>query len=94
MAHQKARSCFIDSAKSSKFSWTLHKEDGVILLKLILDVSRYSEDVSNIINTNDSESYRDLMFFLLTIILQQKRINRSNTSDKKKDVTLLDFMSK
>ena len=43
----------------------------------------------------DSESYSDLMFsFMLTMMIKQKRINRSDTSDKKKDITLLDFMFK
>jgi hypothetical protein len=72
----------MDSVKSGKVSWALHKEDRLILLKLILEVSSYNEGVSSMINTQNSESYSDLMFFLMTIMLQQKRVDRLNTSDK------------
>ena len=72
---------------------SLDKEDRWILLKMILEVCSYNEGVSSIINTENSESYSDLMFFLLTMMLQQKRIDRSNTSGRERDVTLLDFIS-
>jgi hypothetical protein len=73
---------------------SLDKDDRLILLKMILEVSSYNEDICSMINIENSESYTDLMFFMLAILLQQKRIDRSNTSVKEKDVTLLDFMCK
>lgn len=82
MAHMKPRSCFIDSVKSDVISWTLDKKDRTILLKMILEVCSYNEDISRIINMENSKSYSDLMFFMLTWMLLQKRIDRSNTLDK------------
>ena len=70
------------------------KEDRLILLKMILEVCKYDEDVCRMINTQDSESYTDLMFFMLAMMMQQKRLVRPNTSHRKRDVTLLDFMYK
>ena len=81
------------SKKWRGFLYSLHKEDRLILLKMILEVSSYSEDIYRMINMQNSESYTDLMFFLLTIMMQQKRIDKLNSSDKKKDITLLDFIS-
>jgi hypothetical protein len=40
------------------------------------------------------ELYMILCFFLLTIMKQQKRLERSNTLGEKRDVIILDFMSK
>ena len=78
---------FLDSLDNEEDRWTL--------LKLILEVCTYNEDISSMINTQNSESYTDLMFFFLVMMLQQKRLDSSNTSsDKKRDVTLLDFMIK
>ena len=74
--------------KWHSFLDSFDKEDRLIMLKMILEVSSYNEDVSNIINMENSESYSDLMFFFLLMMIQQKRIDRSNSSDKKKDVTL------
>jgi len=60
---------------------------------MVLEVYSYDECAINIINIQDSQSPIDYFFFLLSMIIQQKRINRLNI-DKKKDVTLLDFMYK
>ena len=74
--------------------YSLHKGDRLILLKMILDICSYNEQASKIINIHDSQSSIDFLFFLLAMILQQKRIDRLNVGDTKKnrDVTLLDFM--
>ena len=82
------------SKKWHGFIYSLHKEDRLILLKMILEICRYNECVINVINIQDSQSNIDCLFFLLAMILNQKRIERLNTSYKKKEVTLLDFMSK
>ena len=81
------------SKKWHGFFAFLHKEDRLLLLKMILEICSYNERTSNIINIQDSQSPIDYFFFLLSMIIQQKRINRLNI-DKKKDVTLLDFMYK
>ena len=81
------------SKKWHGFFAFLHKEDRLLLLKMILEICSYNECTSNIINIQDSQSPIDYFFFLLSMIIQQKRINRLNI-DKKKDVTLLDFMYK
>jgi hypothetical protein len=60
---------------------------------MVLEICSYDEFTSNIINIQDSQSNIGSLFFLLAMMLQQKRIGRSNT-DKIKDVTLLDFMYK
>ena len=77
------------------FLYSLHKEDRLILLKMILDICCYNECAINAINVQDSQSNIDHLFFLLAMILQQKRINGLNAgcSKKKKEVTLLDFTS-
>jgi hypothetical protein len=77
------------------FVYSLHKEDRLILLKMILDICCYNECAINAINVQDSKSNIDHLFFLLAMILQQKRINGLNAgcSKKKKEVTLLDFTS-
>ena len=81
--------------KWSEFLDSLDKEDRLLLSKMIVEVCSYKEGVSNKMNIENSESYSDLMFFLLTMVMQQKRIDGLNASDKKKkDVTLLDFMPK
>ena len=59
---------------------------------MVLEVCSCDEGAINIINIEDSQSPIDFLFFLLAIILQQRRIGRLNASYKKKDVTLLDFM--
>ena len=74
-------------------SYTIHKEDRLILLKMILNICSYNECITNVINIHDSQSDIDCMFFLLAMILQQKRIDRLNIS-KKREVNLLDFMYK
>ena len=81
------------SKKWHGFFTVLHKEDRLILLKMVLEVCSYDESAINIINIEDSQAPIDFLFFLLSMILQQKRIERLNTSDKKKNVTLLDFIS-
>jgi hypothetical protein len=60
---------------------------------MVLEVCSYDEHAINIINIEDSQASIDFLFYLLSIILQQKRIERLNTLDKKKNVTLLDFIS-
>jgi hypothetical protein len=82
------------SKKWHGFLYSLHKEDRLILLKMILEICRYNECISNLINIKDSQSNIDFFFFLLAMVLQQKKINRLITSDKKKAVTLIDFMYK
>ncbi|MGN6560224.1 MAG: hypothetical protein ACTHJ2_06820 [Candidatus Nitrosocosmicus sp.] len=49
--------------------------------------------VINELNVQDSQSNIDYFLFLLAMTKQQKRIDRLNKG-KKKDVTLLDFISK
>ena len=63
---------------------------GLILLKMMLDICSYNEEVSKVIGTQDFQSPIDYLFFLLALLQQQKRINRLNI-EKKKQVTLLDF---
>ncbi|MGN6613874.1 MAG: hypothetical protein ACTHKC_02415 [Candidatus Nitrosocosmicus sp.] len=82
------------SKKWHGFIYSLHKEDRLILLKMILEICRYNECVINVINIQDSQSNIDCLFFLLEMTLHQKRLDELNASVKKKDVTLLDFMSK
>jgi len=66
----------------------------LILLKMILDICSYDECVNNIINNQNSQSNIDSLFYLLAMLLQQKRIDKLYASSNKKNVTLLDFMSK
>ena len=81
------------SKKWHGFIYALHKEDRLILLKMVLEICSYNEHINNVINIRDSQSNIDFLFFLLTIILQQKRIEKINSSEKK-DVSLLDFVYK
>ena len=82
------------SKKWNGFIYSLHKEDRLILLKMILEICSYNECVNNVINIEDSQSNIDSLFYLLAMMQQQKRIDKLNASSKKKkDVTLLDFMS-
>jgi hypothetical protein len=53
-----------------------HKEDLLVLLKMILEIYTYDECAINIINIQYSQSPIDYFFFLLTMILYQKRIER------------------
>jgi hypothetical protein len=83
------------SKKWHDFLYSLHKEDRLILLKMVLEICNYNECASNMINIRDSQSSIDYFFFLLAMILQQKRIYKLDVGGtKKKGVTLLDFMSK
>jgi hypothetical protein len=82
------------SKKWQGFIYALHKEDRLILLKMVLEICSYDERAINIINIQDSQSSIDFLFFLLTRILQQKRIDRLDEDKKKKDITLLDFIYK
>jgi hypothetical protein len=84
------------SKKWHGFIYALHKEDRLILLKMVLEVCSYDDNAINIINIQDSQSNIDYFFFLLSMILQQKRIDMLNAGETKntKDVTLLDFMCK
>ena len=70
--------------KWREFLDSLGKKDRTILLKMILDVSIYNEDISSMINIENSKSYNDLMFFLLTMILFQKKIDELNMHDTEK----------
>jgi hypothetical protein len=81
------------SKKWHGFLYSLHKEDRMILLKMVLEICSYNERIINEINVQDSQSNIDSLFFILAVMLLQKRIDGLNTS-KKKDVTLLDFMNK
>ena len=71
----------------------IHKEDRLILLKMVLEVCSYDECAINIINIEDLQAPIDFLFFLLSIILQQKRNERLNET-RKKNLTLLDFIYK
>src|SRR4029079_5633238 len=84
------------SKKWHGFLYAFHKEDRLILLKMVLEVCNYDDNAINIINIQDSQSNIDYFFFLLSMILQQKRIDMLNAGETKntKDVTLLDFMCK
>ena len=66
------------SKKWHGFLYSLHKEDRELLLKMILEICRYDEYVSNIINIQDSQSIIDYLFFLFAILQQQKLINKLN----------------
>ncbi|HEX5519849.1 MAG TPA: hypothetical protein VFX18_05365 [Candidatus Nitrosocosmicus sp.] len=79
------------SKKWHGFLYSLHKEDRLILLKMVLEICSYNESVINEINVQDSQSNIDCFFFILAMTRQQKRIDRLNKG-KKKDVTLLDFI--
>jgi len=82
------------SKKWHGFIYALHKEDRLILLKMVLEVCRCNESTSNAINIGDLQSPIDYFFFLLSMLLQQKRSDMLNAGEikKTKDVTLLDFM--
>ena len=71
------------SKKWYGFLYALHKKDRLILLRMILDICCYNECAINAINVQDSQSNIDHLFFLLAMILQQKRINIFNTDKKK-----------
>ena len=58
--------------KWHNFLDSLDKKDRLILMKMILKVCSYNEDISCIINTENSESYSNRIFFLLTMMIQQK----------------------
>ena len=80
------------SKKWHGFLYSLHKEDRLILLKMILDLCSYNENVSKVINRQDFQSPIDYLFFLLSILLEQKRMDV--LKGKNKDVTFLGFMYK
>jgi hypothetical protein len=80
------------SKKWNGFLYSLHKEDRLILLKMILDLCSYNENVSKVINRQDFQSPIDYLFFLLSILLEQKRMDV--LKGKNKDVTFLGFMYK
>ena len=48
-----------------------HKEDRLILLKMVLEACSDDECAINIINIEDLQAPIDFLFFLLSIILQQ-----------------------
>ena len=62
---------------------------------MILEICSNDECNINRINIEDSQSSIDFLFFLLSMMLQQKRIDMLNVGNTKKtkDVTLLDFIS-
>jgi len=59
---------------------------------MILDLCSYNENVSKVINRQDFQSPIDYLFFLLSILLEQKRMDV--LKGKNKDVTFLGFMYK
>ena len=59
---------------------------------MILDLCSYNENVSKAINRQDFQSPIDYLFFLLSILLEQKRMDV--LKGKNKDVTFLGFMYK
>jgi hypothetical protein len=68
------------SKKWHGFLYSIHKEDRLILQKMVLEVCRYDERAINIINSQDSQAPIDYLFLLLALILQQKRIDRLDAS--------------
>jgi len=52
---------------------------------MVLEVYSYDECAINIINTQDFQSPIDYFFFLLTMLLQQKRIDILNVDGTKKN---------
>jgi hypothetical protein len=81
------------SKKWRGFLYALHKEDRELLLKMILEICSYGEDICKTINIEDYQSPIDHYFFLLVIIQQQKLLEGLNAGNVKKDITLLNFMS-
>jgi len=81
------------SKKWHGFIYSLHKDDRLILLKMLLEICNYDEAVNKVINIQDSQSPIDYLFFLLAIIQQQKLISKVNGEQRSKEITLLDFMS-
>ena len=74
--------------------YTLHKEDRLILLKMVLEVCGYDEDISRIINIQDFQAPIDYLSFLFALLLQQQKlIDKVNGDQRNKEITLLDFMS-
>jgi hypothetical protein len=51
------------SKKWHGFLYSLHKDDRLILLKMILDLCSYNEDVIKVINRQDFQSPIDYLFF-------------------------------
>jgi hypothetical protein len=82
------------SKKWRGFIYSLHKEDRLILLKMLLEICSFNECVNKVINVKDSQSNIDSLFYLLALMLQQKRIDELYAPGSKKNVTLLDFMCK
>jgi len=82
------------SKKWQGFMYSTHKEDRLILLKMVLEICSYDEDISHIINTQDFQAPIDYLFFLFALLQQQKLINKINGDQRSKEITLLDFMSR
>jgi hypothetical protein len=82
------------SKKWHGFLYSLHKDDRLILLKMIPEICSYDECTSNVINIHDSQSPIEYLFFLLALLLQQNLINKVNGNLSNKEITLLDFMSR
>jgi hypothetical protein len=57
------------SKKWHGFIYSLHREDRLILLKMVLDICNYNECNINTINIQYSQSNIDSFFFVLTITL-------------------------
>ena len=89
------------SKKWHGFLYALHKEDRQLLLKMILEICSHDECVCTIINTCDSQSPIDYLFFLFAIIQQQKLIDKLNKTPGDAEITststanrsLSDYMS-
>jgi hypothetical protein len=62
------------SKKWHGFVYSIHKKDIWILLKMILKIYSYDEDISRIINTRDFQSPIDYLFFLFALLLQQQKL--------------------
>ena len=56
------------SKKWHGFLYSIHKEDRLILLKMMIEIGSYNEDVSKVIDTQDFQSPIDYLFFLLALL--------------------------
>jgi hypothetical protein len=86
----------IELVKNGMVSYSLHRDDRELLLKMIIEMYSNKECSSKIINIEDSKSCIDYLVFLLVMIQQQQQkimdilLNYKDVNKEKK-ITLLDF---